>query len=343
MNFCIIRAIKLTKFGSISSSAGHTFRQLATPNADPGRTALNRTVGAKSMEDVCAAVRSRLPVKRRKDAVLCIEYLVTASPEWFRNVPVSVQEHYFDGALAWLRKRHGADNVVCANLQLDETSPHLVVYVVPLCPDGRLSAKDFLGSRAKLSSMQSEFWETVGRPAGLARGIEGSRARHTANKRFNAALTANPQLLAPSPPAVSVLDRLTGRANELRHEYEKQMAGHATLLERARATALLSGRARLEHARAIVRMRAELAFLKEARDASNRRAEQEIEHAVRLLEQNRTLESRLSGLDAELEFARQAQQCLRREVVLLRHRLEPDDAVGGADRLAQPDDAPHLR
>ena len=28
------------------------------------------------------AIRDRIPEKRRKDAVLCIEHLITASPEW---------------------------------------------------------------------------------------------------------------------------------------------------------------------------------------------------------------------------------------------------------------------
>ena len=28
------------------------------------------------------AIRDRIPEKRRKDAVLCIEHLITASPDW---------------------------------------------------------------------------------------------------------------------------------------------------------------------------------------------------------------------------------------------------------------------
>ncbi|MEB0182981.1 plasmid recombination protein, partial [Pseudomonas sp. CCC3.2] len=57
---------------------------------------------------------------------------------------------YFDRAIAWLKARHGGANIVCAAIHLDETTPHLVAYIVPLTKDGRLSARDFLGGAAKL-------------------------------------------------------------------------------------------------------------------------------------------------------------------------------------------------
>ena len=87
--------------------------------------------------------------------MLAIEYLVTASPEWFRATPAAQQNAYIAAAVRWLEARHGKANVVCVNMQLDETSPHLVAYVVPLTKDGRLSAKDFLGGRKVLTQMQT--------------------------------------------------------------------------------------------------------------------------------------------------------------------------------------------
>lgn len=151
--YCILRAEKLTSFGSIIGSAKHTFREIPTPNADASRTHLNKTLGAQDAAAVRAAIETRLPAKRRKDAVLAIEYLVTASPEWFRTAPTKQQNAYFGAAVRWLEARHGKTNIVCVNMQLDETSPHLVAYVVPLTKDGRLSAKDFLGGRKVLSEM----------------------------------------------------------------------------------------------------------------------------------------------------------------------------------------------
>jgi hypothetical protein len=281
--YCILRAEKLTSFGSIAGSAGHTFREIPTPNADPARTHLNKTIGAQSAAAVRAAIAARLPAKRRRDAVLCIEYLIAASPEWCKATPAATQRKYFNGAIAWLRERHGADNVVCLNLQLDETSPHLVAYVVPLTADGRLSAKDFLGGRQVLSRMQTEFAQQVGAPVGLQRGIEGSKAVHTTAKQFAAALQKNPTLAAPEPSAPTIADRITGRARQMEAEHAAELAQHVAQVEQARNVAEVSRHARIQQAAALERMRQELAVAKEEAAAAvwlrqeNKRLAREVE------------------------------------------------------------------
>jgi len=187
MSYVILRTAKLKTIGNIAASGHHTFRERDTPNADAKRTALNIVSGAGNTADLLNAVRARLPEKHRKDAVLCIEYLISASPDWFGDDWREKKQHgtdYFASALDWLKDRHGAENVVCANVQLDEKSPHMVVYVVPRLSDGRLSAKEFVGGRAKLSAMQTNFAKEVGQQHGLERGIEGSKARHTTVKNY---------------------------------------------------------------------------------------------------------------------------------------------------------------
>lgn len=291
MSYCILRMAKLNHMGNIAGSAGHTFRQLPTPNADPARTPKNVTIGANGMAAVCAAVEARLPAKRRKDAVLCIEYLITASPEFFTSTREENWKEYFRDAIRWLHARHGKENVVSMNLQLDETSPHLVAYVVPITSDGRLSAKDFFGSRKKLSEMQTEFHEKVGKRAGLERGVVGSKAHHTTNKQYNAALKKNPELKPPTrpkalkpAPAPSMLDQLTGRAAKIRAKHEEEVKEHeaemlsyrasqreyVSLLDQARKVALLGQPARLARERELKRLRDEVATLrkyeKEAQD-----------------------------------------------------------------------------
>jgi len=263
MNYCILRAAKLRTFGSIAGSAKHTFREIDTPNADPSRTHLNVTFGAKSSKAICAAIKSRLPEKRRKDAVLCIEYLVTASPEWFKTATVKQQNDYFRAATKWMQDRHGKENIVCLNVQNDETSPHMVVYVVPKTKDGRLSAKDFLGGRAKLSQMQTDFYKAVGEPVGLQRGVEGSKAKHTTAKQYSAILKKNPTLQPPVKPAPSIMDRVTGKAKAAEDKHEAEMAEYAAQVEKARNVALLNERARKAQAEAIEDVRKRLAELEE--------------------------------------------------------------------------------
>lgn len=225
---CILRVSKLKTVGAIAGSCAHTFRDRETPNADAGRTHLNAFVGAASAKAVLAAVRARLPAKRRKDAVLCLEYLVTASPSFFAEK--KSRSDYFSRALKWLREKHGAQNVVCAGIHRDETTPHMVAYVVPLTTDGRLSAKDFVGGPQKLSRMQTEFHQTVGASFGLQRGLQGSKAKHTTVRRFYRAMN-----MAPNLPAVTAVDHVAAAVGiqtkrmAARQEAEQALRRRATV------------------------------------------------------------------------------------------------------------------
>ncbi len=193
MTFAILRSKKLKSFGSVARSARHTFREQLTPNANPSHLSRNRTVGANGVEQVLEALKSRLPEKRRSDAVLCIEYLVTASPEVFKRHGGHLDDlggGYFSDALTWLKHRHGADNVISSTVHLDESTPHLVAFVVPRTKDGRLSCRDFLGGPVKLREMQDSFHAACGVKRGLERGVRGSKAKHEDVAAFYATLTA---------------------------------------------------------------------------------------------------------------------------------------------------------
>jgi len=329
--YCILRAEKLTSFGSIAGSAKHTFREIPTPNADPSRTHLNRTFGAQDAAAVRAAIEARLPVKRRKDAVLAIEYLVTASPEWFKSAPAAQQNAYFAATVRWLEARHGKANVVCVNMQLDETSPHLVAYVVPLTKDGRLSAKDFLGGRKVLTQMQTEFAQLVGAPVGLQRGVEGSKATHTTAKQYATALQKNPTLAAPQPPAPTIADRLTGKARQMQEEHEAAQAQHLALVEQARNVAEVSRRARVQQAAALERMRREVEAAKQHQvDAARLRDENA--RLVRELQAQRTyFQQQIADLKAMLAKAADQVKGLLAKVGLITQQR--DDAEADVDEL----------
>lgn len=225
--FAILRVEKLRHPHNITGSAAHTFRELYTPNADPSRTPTNTIlVGPDSAAGVLAAVKERIEdAEKQKGAVPCIEYLITASPD----TPALRSDAYLLDALDWIREKHGTANIVSAVIHRDEKSRHLVAYVTPIIetpgrtrkrsvnagrgPDGkmqrktievteaptrRLSAASFLDGRKKLSEMQTDFAEKVGKAHGLERGIQGSRAVHQRVQRFYAQLQADPaQALAP--------------------------------------------------------------------------------------------------------------------------------------------------
>ena len=221
--FAILRVTKLTTLGNVAASGEHTFRERPTPNADPSERHRNQAVGAKTATDLVEAVRGRVAMatERAKEPVLALEYLITATPEAFEKHGGDLDSvTYFNDAMHWLREKHGAANIVAAQIHNDEHSPHLVAYVVPLVekpgttrkrsvvagrnPDGSqrrelrefttpptlaLSAKHFVGGRAKLSKMQTDFAKAVGARHGLTRGVEGSKAQHQRVQRFYRAVS----------------------------------------------------------------------------------------------------------------------------------------------------------
>ena len=188
MAYAILRVQKLKSEVGIRRSLKHAFREQETPNADTKRTPENTHIGAPSSAESLREVRARRPEKVRKNAVLAVEYLVTASPEVMKAKTREAQDAYFSDALTWLKARHGAENVVYAGIHRDETTPHMYAYVVPKDPSGKLNCRHFLGGAKALSDMQTDFALAVGKRHQLERGIKGSKARHTTVKQYYAAL-----------------------------------------------------------------------------------------------------------------------------------------------------------
>ncbi len=181
MNYAILKTAKLKTMGNIGGSLAHSYRTIETPNADPNLTPKNYHTVA-TPEAVKQAIKDRLPEKRRADAVLCIEYLITASPEWegWGNYK---EDEFFKRSGQWLIDKHGKENIAGMSIHRDISTPHLVAYVVPIDQKGKLNCKDFLGGRAKLNQMQTDFANTVA-DLGLTRGKEGSKAKHTSIKEY---------------------------------------------------------------------------------------------------------------------------------------------------------------
>lgn len=203
-NFAIMRCKKLTGIGSVASALQHCYRERETPNADADRTPENEHRRAKSADEVMGRLRQLLPEKRRKDAVLAVEYVLTASPNWWGEATSQQQAEFFTRSEQWLTQKYGADRIVASTVHRDEATPHLSVFVVPLTKDGRLSAKEFIGGRDKMRADQTTYAEAV-KTLGLERGIEGSRATHqtvqhhyeSLNRGIRNQVTISPEALEP--------------------------------------------------------------------------------------------------------------------------------------------------
>ena len=64
----------------------------------------------------------------------------------------------FLNTLEFLKQKQRAKTFVSAVVHLDEKTPHMHVTFVPLTEDNRLSAKEIIGNKAKLSQWQSDYW-----------------------------------------------------------------------------------------------------------------------------------------------------------------------------------------
>ena len=187
MAYAIMRAKKLANMGSVAASMQHCYRERNTHNADQERTPDNQHLVAKSTDEAMGKLRALLPEKRRKDAVLAVEYVMTASPEWFAQATPEQEKAFFQRSLQWLVDKYGADLIVTASIHRDEATPHLSAFVVPLTQDKRLSAKEFIGSREKMRADQTTYAGCVA-DLGLERGIEGSKATHQTIQQHYAAV-----------------------------------------------------------------------------------------------------------------------------------------------------------
>lgn len=187
MPYAIMRCKKLASMGSVAGALKHCYRERETPNADPERTPGNVHTAAATTDEAMGRLRSLLPEKRRKDAVLAVEYLMTASPEWWDKADAKQQAEFFRQSRQWLADKYGEDRIVTATIHRDEKTPHLSAFVVPLTKDGRLSAKEFVGGRQKMRDDQTAYAKRL-EPLGLERGIEGSKARHQTIRAYYAGI-----------------------------------------------------------------------------------------------------------------------------------------------------------
>lgn len=210
--FCILRVEKIKQAGGVAVSLGHNTRERETRNASPELKDENRIIGSKSVEEGMSRFRGLVSQdkKPRKNAVLCLDYLVTAT-----NKSLSPKERteYLNDALKWIQKRHGAENVLQVALHRDEnTDPHIHVLVVPLTLDKhqnpKLNASKWLDGKKKMSLMQTEFAKEVGAKFDLARGVEGSIAKHERVKKFYGLVNEQgqkPEIDIPRPPKLGAL------------------------------------------------------------------------------------------------------------------------------------------
>ena len=198
--------------GTDSETSAHIKRKVKPSNADEERTHLNRRLVEypDGVHTRTQAIQHRLETagltrKVGKNQVRAIRIMLSGSPDDMQRI---VQEgrlgEWCADNMNYLAATFGKENIVSADLHLDETSPHIHATLVPIvtterkrkkqeeCAAKRYRTKsvsrprlcaDDVMSRVKLKEYQDTYAAAMAK-YGLQRGVEGSEARHIDTQQF---------------------------------------------------------------------------------------------------------------------------------------------------------------
>lgn len=170
----IAKKIKLSGLAGIQHHMLDRDKVKTNPDIDLSRSHLNYFIENLTAENLNSRVKSRikqlnLKKRPRSDAVGLEDIVVKASADFMLNVDDETRENYFSDALHFFQHRYGKENVMYCHCHLDESSPHIHVGIVPITPDGRLSAKSLFSPKT-LEQLQTDFHRVVSQHYGLERG-----------------------------------------------------------------------------------------------------------------------------------------------------------------------------
>lgn len=204
MNNNILRTQKVKTRGQITQASEHNFRLREQHNIDASRTKNNQilvnslgvdTSKASDLQEKLTAYYEKLGVKERKDSVLMMEFIVSASPEFFAKKNSDEVKKWADDQTQFFKKKFG-DGLKIGVLHLDEKTEHIHFMVSTEQKSVKkyknqkgeffketysLNAKRF--DRQFLIDLHSEHAEH-NKKWGLKRGVKGSMRKHTTLKEF---------------------------------------------------------------------------------------------------------------------------------------------------------------
>ena len=190
MPYAVIRVAKIKTAQAATAKTAHNYREHSLSNVDQDAPHRNeeylnhkeRNYGELADERIAQVVTRKV----RADQVKAVEVILTGSPEGFkrdadgRAVDYSKSQWAQDN-LHFLQNKYGKENVVSFTLHQDEKTPHVHAVIVPITPDGRLSAKDLFTPKT-LRKLQTEYAQAM-QPHGFTRGVEHSQTQHQSPRR----------------------------------------------------------------------------------------------------------------------------------------------------------------
>lgn len=201
--------------------------------------------------------------KIRDNAVRAMGFIVSSNDALDEK---SARE-FLDRSINWFGARYGYENLLAAQIHLDEGTPHAHIWVAPVIHDretgfDRLCAKELFApdkrrknaegkwevvAQGTMSRLQEDFWEQVAKPYGYERPL-----RHELRAKGYRSLDAYKVQVGTTRALKSEIETLEGARDKAKHgaiTAKRELDEKAGLLESARAE-LASANADLASARA---------------------------------------------------------------------------------------------
>ena len=200
----ILRTQKVKSRGQITQAAEHNFRLRAQNNIDEARTSLNKIMvnslsvditKANNLQEKLTVFYQGLGIKERSDNVLMMEFIVSASPEFFENKSPAQVEAWAKHQVDFFKKKFPGQ-VKIAVLHLDEKTPHLHFMIGTELESVKKyknqkgeffkkswSLNAFRYNKQFLIDLHTEHAKH-NEKFGLKRGVKGSMRNHTSLKEF---------------------------------------------------------------------------------------------------------------------------------------------------------------
>jgi hypothetical protein len=168
----VCRIQKLHSMQKIGKAGSHNFRKKSEANREHLKPQFKNEI-LIGTEDLVSDVKKRLDQAQknangefRSNAVLAVEMILSASNEYFKDR--KAVDKWVSKNLTWLKSQYG-DNCVNAVLHLDEQTPHIHVFIVPLDKKNKLNCREFFGGREKMKLLQDQSFLAV-KDLGIQRG-----------------------------------------------------------------------------------------------------------------------------------------------------------------------------
>lgn len=181
--------LKMGNLNGLGSHVDRSFKGHSNPDIDTSRSDQNYDLVDRDKtihKDILDYIEDRKTSSRaiRKDAVLCNDWVITSSQDFFKDLDQEETKRFFESSKNYFAERFGSENIRYAVVHLDETTPHMHMGIVPFDQENKLAAKRVFDKKTLLEIQEDlpKFLKKQGFE--IERGEQGSDRKHLDTPEF---------------------------------------------------------------------------------------------------------------------------------------------------------------